>query len=157
MQEDQREYILELKRLRQEQRLTYQDIVSQCEAHGEAVSLSTVKRVFAKGSENSGSFRIDTTLNPIARVLRDSDGVLETQEGTSMGEPAETLRGALKSETERLVRELTVSLSWYRTALSAARRRERAMVFALVVLAVALYGMIDYFVFPTSLLFRPGL
>lgn len=156
MQESQRELILELKQLRQEQGLTYQDIVSQCEAHGEAVSLSTVKRVFAKGSE-SGFFRSDTTLRPIARVLRGPDGVLGAGEGNDTPGAAEAPRGALKSETEGFIQELTTSLAWYRAALGAARRRERAMVFALVVLSVALYGMIDYFVFPTSLLFRPGL
>lgn len=156
MQESQRELILELKQLRQEQGLTYQDIVSQCEAHGEAVSLSTVKRVFAKGSE-SGFFRSDTTLRPIARVLRGPSGVLRAGEGNDTAGAAEALRGALKSETDGFIQELTTSLAWYRAALGAARRRERAMVFALVVLSVALYGMIDYFVFPTSLLFRPGL
>lgn len=156
MQESQRELILELKQLRQEQGLTYQDIVSQCEAHGEAVSLSTVKRVFAKGSE-SGFFRSDTTLRPIARVLRGPGGVLGAGEGNDTAGAAEAPRGALKSETDGFIQELTTSLAWYRAALGAARRRERAMVFALVVLSVALYGMIDYFVFPTSLLFRPGL
>lgn len=131
MGERQKETILELKRLRREQGLTYQDIVSQCEANGEAVSLSTVKRVFGRGGEDD-SFRV-TTIEAIEKVLRGPDAP-----------------GAIGQE-------LFTALVWYRAALFAARRRERAMVFAMVVLAVALYGMIDYFVFPTSLLFRPGL
>lgn len=153
MQKSQKELILELKRLRTEQGLTYQDIVSHCEAHGEAVSLSTVKRVFAKGSED-GAFRMDTTLDPIARVLRGPETQTDgTGEQDSTDTP-EANRGAL---LDKLVQELSVSLEWYKETLGAARRRERTMLFIIVVLAVALYGMIDYFVFPTSLLFRPGL
>lgn len=153
MQKSQKELILELKRLRTEQGLTYQDIVSHCEAHGEAVSLSTVKRVFAKGSED-GYFRPDTTLDPIARVLK-GPGTQESDEGdTDTPDAPEALRGAL---LDKLVQEQSVSLEWYKETLGAARRRERTMLFIIVVLAVALYGMIDYFVFPTSLLFRPGL
>lgn len=141
MQRSQKERILELKRLRLEQGLTYQDIVSHCEAHGEAVSLSTVKRVFAKGSED-GYFRQDTTLDPIARVLK---GV-EPEDAEAKGDLP-----------EKLIQEQSVSLDWYKETLGAARRRERTMLFIIAVLVVALYGMIDYFVFPTSLLFRPGL
>lgn len=141
MQRSQKERILELKRLRLEQGLTYQDIVSHCEAHGEAVSLSTVKRVFAKGSED-GYFRQDTTLDPIARVLK---GV-ETEDTEPKGDLL-----------EKLIQDQSVSLEWYKETLGAARRRERTMLFIIAVLVVALYGMIDYFVFPTSLLFRPGL
>lgn len=140
MQRSQKERILELKRLRLEQGLTYQDIVSHCEAHGEAVSLSTVKRVFAKGSED-GYFRQDTTLDPIARVLK---GV-ETEDTEAKGDLL-----------EKMIQDQSVSLEWYKETLGAARRRERAMLFIIAVLVVALYGMIDYFVFPTSLLFRPG-
>lgn len=153
MQRSQKELILELKRLRTEQGLTYQDIVSHCEAHGEAVSLSTVKRVFAKGSED-GYFRPDTTLNPIAHVLK-GPGTQESGAGDNNDTPdaPEALRGAL---LDKLVQEQSVSLEWYKETLGAARRRERTMLFIIVVLVIALYGMIDYFVFPTSLLFRPG-
>ena len=68
--------IEQLKTVRQEKGLSYQDIVDQCEKNGEFVSLSTVKRVFAADSENAG-FRYDTTIQPIARVVLDLDDTEE--------------------------------------------------------------------------------
>lgn len=57
-----------LKALRRETRMSYQDIVDATGDIGWWVSLSTVKRVFAAGSE-TGSFRYDTTLTPIYAAM----------------------------------------------------------------------------------------
>ena len=62
--------IEQLKTVRQEKGLSYQDIVDKCAENEEYVSLSTVKRVFAAGSETA-SFKYDTTIQPIARVVLD--------------------------------------------------------------------------------------
>lgn len=68
MSERTKQVILKLKDVRLEKGLSYQAIVDKCEANGEYVSLTTVKRVFAHGSEDIG-FRYDTTLRPIVRVV----------------------------------------------------------------------------------------
>lgn len=63
--------IAQLKQVRIEKHYTYQYIVDSCEKLGYSVSMSTVRRVFADGSEEQG-FRF-ATLRPIARVVLDLD------------------------------------------------------------------------------------
>lgn len=60
--------IRQLKTIRQEQNLTLQNICDMLDAANSHVSLCTVKKVFAEGSENE-NFRYHDTLQPIARVL----------------------------------------------------------------------------------------
>lgn len=64
---DQRELILSLKDAKKEQRISSQAIVDRLEARREYLSLATVKRVFAPGSEDS-TFR-DDTLDILSRLL----------------------------------------------------------------------------------------
>ena len=64
-----KEAVLEqLKQARKTKGMSYQDVVDGTEEMGMAVSLSTVKRVFAADS-TAADFRWDTTLRPIARVV----------------------------------------------------------------------------------------
>ena len=67
MEAKKQELIEQLKAVRLEKGLSYQQIADQCEARGKAVSLSTIKRVFSGGC--GGEFRFDTTLQPIAEVV----------------------------------------------------------------------------------------
>lgn len=60
--------ILRLKEVRKQKDMTYQDIVDACDAQGEAVSLSTVKRLFAKGSETGPDCRV-ATLNALFHAV----------------------------------------------------------------------------------------
>lgn len=62
------ELIADLKVARKAKGLSYQDVLDGCEAAGEAISLSTVRKVFSAGSEDS-KFRYDTSLGPISRVV----------------------------------------------------------------------------------------
>lgn len=62
------EVIRNLKRVRQENGLTISEIVNLCEKNGEAVSETTVKKVFADGSETFG-FNYENTLKPIINAL----------------------------------------------------------------------------------------
>ena len=62
------EIITKLKRVREENGLSYQKIVELVEKNGEYVSLSTVKRVFEDGSESYG-FQFENTLKPIANAV----------------------------------------------------------------------------------------
>lgn len=72
------EVLRQLKTARKAKGLSYQDIVDGTEEIGMAVSLSTVKRVFAENSD-AADFRWDTTLRPIARVVLGMDNDEEPQ------------------------------------------------------------------------------
>ena len=67
MTEKSRLLIIHLKEVRKQKGYTYQYIVDECERNGYSVSMSTVKRVFAEGSEDMG-FRY-STIRPIAIVV----------------------------------------------------------------------------------------
>lgn len=63
-----REIILQLKTIKDDLGLTNQDILNKVEQSGGVTSLSTIRRVFAPGSENQ-SFSYRNTLQPISRAL----------------------------------------------------------------------------------------
>ena len=60
--------VSKLKKVREENGLSYQKIVELVEKNGDYVSLSTVKRVFEDGSEAYG-FQFENTLKPIANAV----------------------------------------------------------------------------------------
>ena len=60
--------IQRLKEVKVQKNLTCQDIVALCEAQNEAVSLSSVRRIFAKDSEFGPDFR-QYTLNAVFRAV----------------------------------------------------------------------------------------
>lgn len=62
------EIILQLKQIRKERELSLQDIHDLVKDSGGFLSLSSIKRVFADGSENLG-FRYHDTIKPIVRAL----------------------------------------------------------------------------------------
>ena len=68
MREATKKVILRLKEVRNQKGLTYQDIVDACESQNESVSLSTVKRIFAKGSEDGPDYR-QYTINAIFHAV----------------------------------------------------------------------------------------
>lgn len=70
--EDLREVVLNLKEVREEKQLSYDQIIAMLEANGQFVSKSTLSRIFADGSEDDGNFLYET-LHPIADVLLDID------------------------------------------------------------------------------------
>ncbi len=68
MREATKKVILRLKEVRNQKGLTYQDIVDACESQNESISLSTVKRIFAKGSEDGPDYR-SYTVNAIFHAV----------------------------------------------------------------------------------------
>ena len=60
--------ILSLKEIYAEQKLTPQKVYDMLEAAGYHVSINSIKRVFAPGSEEE-HFRFHGTVQPIARIL----------------------------------------------------------------------------------------
>lgn len=69
-----RELIIQLKKVRQEKKLSFNDILDLMEKNDDYLSKSTLSRVFADGSEDV-SFRYDETIRPIANALLDIDKI----------------------------------------------------------------------------------
>lgn len=67
-----KEMIAKLRAAKEAKELSYQDIVDITEANGEAVSIATVKRVFAKDA-NIEDFRYSQTMRPIIRAVLGMD------------------------------------------------------------------------------------
>ena len=78
MQSRKEAVLQQLKAARKTKGMSYQDVADGTEQIGLAVSLSTVKRVFAADS-TADAFRWDTTLRPIARVVLGMDSDEEPQ------------------------------------------------------------------------------
>lgn len=65
-----KDLIAELKRAKEDGEVTYPRIMERIEANGKYISLTTLRRVFAEGSEqNATSFSYENTLMPIADAL----------------------------------------------------------------------------------------
>ena len=80
MTERNRLLILKLKQVRIQKGYTYQYIVDECERNSYSVSMSTVKRIFADGSEDMG-FRY-STVRPVAVVVLGLDEVERSEAPT---------------------------------------------------------------------------
>lgn len=65
-----KDIIIQLKKVREEKGLSYNDILDLMELNGDYLSKSTLSRVFAEGSEEV-SFRYEETIRPIANALLD--------------------------------------------------------------------------------------
>lgn len=69
-----------LREAKQRTGMTYEDIVAATERNGEAVSLSSVRRVLAAGASDA-DFKRETTLRPIANALGVAlEPICETEE-----------------------------------------------------------------------------
>lgn len=71
--------ILRLKEIKSEHGLSIQTIFDITEASGSHVSINSIKRIFADGSENE-HFRSTDTLQPVARILLGIFGNKQNQE-----------------------------------------------------------------------------
>lgn len=156
MRESKRELVLRLQNLRIEKGLSYQDILEQCEARGEAVSISTIKRVFSKGGETS-DYRYESTLLPLVHVLCEAEA---EEPATVAVEQADTLQAMvdlqvqIMAQKDKIISETQEKLDIYKSALNGAKQFNRALVIVLLVAMFVLYGMTDYFLLPDALLFR---
>ena len=64
------ELIKQLKEIKEAHEITYPRIIERMEKNGKYVSLTTLRRVFAEGSEaNASNFNYESTLLPIAEAL----------------------------------------------------------------------------------------
>ena len=106
--------ITKLKKVREENGLSYQKIVELVEKNGDYVSLSTVKRVFEDGSEAYG-FQFENTLKPIANAVL---GIYSETDIVSASE-VDALKAVVAYKSDR-ISELEAQLS--RTEESYRRR-----------------------------------
>ena len=69
MKETTRQAIIDLKRVKEQNDLTCQKIYDICEKNGESVGITTIRKIFATGSEDkTNNFRPDT-LNAILHAV----------------------------------------------------------------------------------------
>ena len=88
LEDDQmRQMILAIKKTRIEKHLTYTNIVEGCAENGEPVSMTSVRRVCADGSENQ-KFRYEGTLRPIARFVLGLDDAPMPEQAVEEDGPA---------------------------------------------------------------------
>ena len=110
MTEATKKVILRLREAKDQKQMTCQDIVDACEAQNEAVSLSTVRRIFAKSSEDGPDFR-PYTINAIFRAVIGTEEVeltaAEEAALTDMEKEVYTENAALKAVVE--MRDLTIA------------------------------------------------
>lgn len=101
--------ISRLKEARIQKGLTYQDIVDACEAKNEPVSLSTVKRMFSKASDDGPDYRT-STINTIFRAVIGTEDLeltaAEEADLTDTGKELITENAALKAVIE--MRDATI-------------------------------------------------
>lgn len=96
------EIIRNLKRVRNENGLSISEIVNICEKNGEAVSETTVKKVFADGSETFG-FNYENTLKPIINaLLGDHEETAETDMMISVAQYKEIKIRHLEEQLARM-------------------------------------------------------
>ena len=69
------EIIVKLKEVQKSQRLTIPQIKAKVDATGAIISMTTIRRVFAEGSETEDSFNYDATIRPIAQALLIADSL----------------------------------------------------------------------------------
>lgn len=110
------EIVTRLKRVREEEGLSYQRIYDIVEENGDHVSLTTIKRVFEDGSESFG-YQYESTLKPIADAVL---GVYGPSEAASADE-ADALKAIIDYKSEKIA-DLAAQLE--RTEDSYRRRTE---------------------------------
>ena len=110
MTEATQKVILRLKEAKEQKKMTCQDIVDACEARNEAVSLSTVRRIFAKSSEAGPDCR-PYTINAIFRAVIGTEEVtLSAAEDAALTDSEKeiyTENAALKAVVE--LRDATIA------------------------------------------------
>lgn len=102
LQKKKSEIIRNLKRVRAENGLSINEIVKLCEDNGEPVSDTTVKKVFADGSEALG-FNYEITLKPIINaLLGDHEETAETDMMISVAQFKEAKIKDLEAQMARM-------------------------------------------------------
>lgn len=98
------ELIRQLKEVKERNEITYPRILERMEKNGKFVSLTTLRRVFAAGSENSAdSFNYENTLLPIAEVLLNVEDV-PTMPDSPYAQEIDGLKAVIHVQNEEIAR-----------------------------------------------------
>ena len=149
-----KELLAKLREAKEAKELSYQDIVDITEENGEAVSLSSVRRVFDKDAKIE-DFRYKTTLRPIIRAVLGFDEENQPPESRPTLQKAEqdyTTIEALKALVEfksdmlnKAVKEYTETIKMYRRVVAVLGLVCVLVLFALIFdLSVGHLGWIRY-------------
>ena len=94
--------ILELKRAKADKEITYPRLLDMLEANGTPLGLTTLRRVFADGSEKSDSFNYATTIEPLVDILLRED--IPEPETNPYAKELEGFNAVIHTQNEELVR-----------------------------------------------------
>ena len=94
--------IVELKKAKSEKEITYPRLLDMLEANGTPLGLTTLRRVFADGSEKNDSFNYQTTLAPLEAILLQED--IPEPESNPYAKELEGYKAVIHSQNEELVR-----------------------------------------------------
>lgn len=95
--------ILELKAAKKEKEITYPRLLDMLEANKTPLGLTTLRRVFADGSEKNDSFNYASTIAPLEAILLSSDEIPEP-ETNPYAKELEGYKAVIHSQNEELVR-----------------------------------------------------
>lgn len=98
------ELIRQLKEIKAANEITYPRILERMEKNGKPVSLTTLRRVFADGSEaNAATFSYENTLMPIAEVLLNVEDI-PTPIDSPYAKEIDGLKAVIHAQNEEIVR-----------------------------------------------------
>ena len=110
MKEATKKVILRLKAVKEQKKLSCQDIVDLCEANNDSVSLSTVRRICANGSEDGPDFRT-YSINAVFRAVVGTEAIeltaAEEADLTDIAKEVYAENAALKAVVE--LRDATIA------------------------------------------------
>ena len=96
--------IRKLKEVKEKDEITYPRIMDRMEKNGKYVSLTTLRRVFADGSEaNASGFSYENTLLPIAEALLNIEDV-PTAESSPYAKEIDGLKAVIHVQNEEIAR-----------------------------------------------------
>lgn len=98
------ELIKQLKEIKEANEITYPRIMERMERNGKVVSLTTLRRVFAVGSEeNASNFNYESTLLPIAEALLSVED-LPTPADSPFAKEIDGLKAVIHCQNEEIAR-----------------------------------------------------
>ena len=101
-QKDISKIIMELKKAKAEKEITYPRLLDMLEAAGTPLGLTTLRRVFADGSEKNDSFNYASTIAPLEAILLVED--IPEPESNPYAKELEGFKAVIHSQNEELVR-----------------------------------------------------
>lgn len=101
-QKDVSRLIVDLKNAKAEKEITYPRLMDMLEANKTPISLTTLRRVFADGSEKNDSFNYISTLAPLEAILLAED--IPEPETNPYAKELEGYKAVIHAQNEELVR-----------------------------------------------------